>query len=328
MITKIKDKDHWRAIRAQHIGGSEIAALFEESPYLTPNQLFHMKRGNIKDVEESILMMFGLMMEPVVAYLTIEHYQWDMVKCEEYHEHPEFPWLGCTLDYYCTHPEHGPGIVQIKNVQVHAPGWTQNRAPIHVEIQVQHEMFVTNAARIKAGLEPFKWCAIISMHAGNPEDIRVMFRIPDKKVTNFIVERSTKFWADLQNNIEPPIMGSPDYEHIVELFKSAEELPDEYKDFSNNKKFEHWAFEYKTASMNELSAKKVKKDCKTRILHAMLDTAIPEPGKVVVAHTGRASVTCKFSKNGALRMEVKTLDEKPEHEKILVDQEGNINYRI
>lgn len=323
-ITQIKDEAHWRELRAAHIGASEIATLFSESPYLTPNQLFHMKRGNLGDVEESPLMRFGQLMEPVVAALIVEHYQWDMVKCQEYHEHPEFPWLGCTLDYYCTHPEHGPGIVQIKNVQNFAPGWTQSRAPTHVELQVQHELFVTNAARLAAGKEPFRWTAIGSMHAGNPEDIRVFFREQDKKVTDHIVNRSRKFWEDMKANNEPPLLGGQDYEHIVDLFKSAEDLPPEFKDFRGNGVFEMWAFEYVTAGMERLSAEKRQKEMKTRILHAMLDTTKPEPGRVTTAHTGRASVTVKFSSNGALRMDVKTLDEPVKKSETIVDHDGNI----
>lgn len=328
MITKINDEKHWRELRAAHIGASEIATLFGNG-YMTPNQLFHVKRGTLSDTRENLLMWFGQLMEPVIAALIVEHYQWEMVKCEEYHEHPDYPWLGCTLDYYCTHPEHGPGIVQIKNAQDFAPGWTQTRAPIQVELQVQHELFVTNAARKAAGLPPFRWTAIGSMHAGNPEDIRVMFREQDPKVCDHIVKRSRKFWDDMKAGAEPPLLGCADYDHIVELFKEADDLPTEYKDFKGNGEFEMWAFEYATAAGERLAQEKIQKEMKTRILHAMLDTTIPEPGRVVVAHTGRVSVTVKFSSNGALRMEVKTLEPiGPKNEHLEIDQNGNMLYQV
>lgn len=318
-ITKITSDAQWRELRATHIGASEIATLFGQSPFLTPNNLYHLKRGHISQ-DETVLMRFGLLMEPVIAALIVEHYQWDMVKCDEYHEHPDYPWLGCTLDYYCTHPEHGPGIVQIKNVQDFAPGWTNTRAPIHVELQVQHELFVTNAARARAGLPTFRWAAIGSMHAGNPEDIRVMFREQDPKVTKHIVERSSKFWSDLQNKVEPPIMGCADYDHILDLFKTSDELPPEYKDFSDNGVFEMWAIEYVTAGIQRHSAEKTQKEMKTRIMHAMLNTTLPIPGKVVTARTKNASVTAKFSSNGALRLDIKTVENSSKNEQLVLDE--------
>lgn len=311
MIVKIRDELHWRELRRNHIGASEISALFGENSYATPNSLYHVKKGNLPDGDAGLLARFGNLMEPVIAALIIEHYQWEMIKCDEYHEHPQFPWLGCTLDYYCVHPEHGPGIVQIKNVQDFSPGWTQTRAPRMVELQVQHELFVTNAARKADGLDPFKWAAIGSMHAGNPEDIRVMFRELDTRVCDLIVKRSSQFWADLQAGREPDIMGSRDYETVVDLFKIAEDVEQDFIDLSGNSEFERWAYDYLDACANKSFNAKVEKEMKARILHAMMKTE-PNPQRITIAHTGNVSVTVKFSSNGALRMKVATSEIKNE----------------
>lgn len=303
MITKIRDDMHWRELRRKHIGASEISCLFGESPYLTPYSLYHSKKGNLPDNNDNILARFGQLMEPVIAALITEHYQWEMVKCDEYHEHPQFPWLGCTLDYYCVHPEHGPGIVQIKNVQDFAPGWTSTRAPRMVELQVQQELFVTNAARKAEGLPPFRWTAIGSMHSGNPEDIRVMFRELDTRVCDLIVKRSSQFWLDLTNGKEPPLLGSEDYDTVIDLFKAADDMTHDFIDLTGNREFEQWAKDYLRASNEELAQKKIKEEMKARILHAMMKHG-PDPLRITTAHTGNVSVTVKFSSNGALRMKV------------------------
>lgn len=303
MIIKIKDDLHWKDLRRNHIGASEIGCLFGESSYLTPYSLYHAKKGNIQDSGDNILARFGQLMEPVIAALITSHYQWEMVKCEEYHQHPQFPWLGCTLDYYCTHPEHGPGIVQIKNVQDFSPGWTQTRAPRSVELQVQQELFVTNAARASAGLPVFRWAAIGSMHAGNPEDIRVMFREQDDRVCGLIVKRSSKFWLDLNNGQEPPLLGSEDYDTVVDLFKQAEDMTHDFIDLTTNQDFEGWAISYLRSSAEETFHKKTKEEMKARILHAMMKSG-PDPLRITTAHTPKVSVTVKFSSNGALRMKV------------------------
>jgi len=306
-IVKIRDDKHWRELRLTHIGASEIAALFNESPHTTVNELYHIKKGNLTGAEDTILMAFGRLMEPVIAALVTEHYQWEMVKCKEYHWHPKYPWLGCTLDYYCSHPEFGDGIVQIKNVQSFAPGWTKETAPNHVELQVQHELFVTNSAREQMGLKPFTWCAIASMHAGNPEDIRVMFRAQDQKVVQHIIKRSSLFWSDLQNNVEPPLVGAQDYDHVVDLFKVADESPVEFVDMTESKNaddFEQWCLRYLEAHANRLASDKLEKEMKARIIHAM---TINHPAAIryMVAHTGRVSAHAKLSSNGALRLTVK-----------------------
>jgi len=306
-IINIENDKQWRDMRLNHIGASEIAALFNESPHTTVNELFHIKRGNLTGVEDSVLMAFGRLMEPVIAALVTEHYQWEMIKCKQYHSHPEYPWLGCSLDYYCIHPEFGEGIVQIKNVQNFAPGWTKETAPNHVELQVQHELFVTNAARQEMGLKPFTWCAIASMHAGNPEDIRVMFRAQDQKMVHHIVKRSSLFWSDLQKNVEPPLVGAQDYDHVVDLFKTAEESPIEFIDFTRREDtddFEQWCLSYLESHANRLASDKREKEMKARIIHAM---TISHPALIryMVAHTGRVSAHVKLSSNGALRLTVK-----------------------
>lgn len=220
-ITPITNEDQWHEIRAKHIGASESAVLFGASPFTTLSELYFTKRGLLSGKFSSPLMEFGKVMEPIIAHMAAAENGWTVQQCKEYHEHPEYPWLGCSLDYYIIESEHGESMAQVKNVQNFAPGWYQNRAPDHVEFQVQHELLVANAARIKAGRKPFANHHIVSLHAGNPEDIRVMVRGPNEKAHAEIIKRSTKFWNDIEKGNEPPVTGSADYEHITDLFKGS-----------------------------------------------------------------------------------------------------------
>ncbi len=56
----------WFAARATGIGASEIAAAAGLSPYQTPLELYHRKRGELPPIEDNDAMRMGRLLEPVV----------------------------------------------------------------------------------------------------------------------------------------------------------------------------------------------------------------------------------------------------------------------
>jgi putative phage-type endonuclease len=56
----------WYAARSNCIGASEIAAAAGLSPYQTPLELYHRKRGEIAPIEDNDAMRMGRLLEPVV----------------------------------------------------------------------------------------------------------------------------------------------------------------------------------------------------------------------------------------------------------------------
>lgn len=306
-IDQKNDEKGWLDLRRKYIGASDVAALFNCGNSYTPtlNELYHEKRGNLPpESGRNLLAMLGKAMEPVVAYIVTDVHNWKLEPCRFYHVHPEHPALGCTLDYYIVESEHGPGLMEIKNVQQWTPGWTQNRAPDHIELQVQQQFLVTNAARIAEGLKPFTWGCIASMHAGNPEDIRIMLRKPDPKVHAHIIERSTRFMADVAAGKEPPILGSEDYAHINDLFKFAEEEPDpDPLDKRGDAKLDNYVAEFLEAQGAKAHAEYKYKEAKTRILHAMLKE-VPQGGMVWKRYSARTdNYSIRVQKNGALKIQ-------------------------
>lgn len=299
------DAAAWHDLRRKHIGASDIAALFGCGNSYTPtlNALYHEKRGNLPPEEGvNLLAELGKALEPFIAFVVSDIQHWRLEPCRFYHEHPEHKFLGCTLDYYVVESEHGPGTMQIKNVQQWAQGWTQSRAPDHVELQVQQEFLVTNAARVAEGLPPFTWGCIASMHAGNPEDIRIMMRAPDMKVQKHIIERAGRFMADVDAGKEPPIMGSEDYAHINDLFKFAEEEADpDPKDLRGDAVMDDYIAQWLEASGQKKGVEMRVTEMKARILHRLLKE-MPEGG-VYKRQAGRTdNYTVLVQKNGALKV--------------------------
>lgn len=271
-ITPIKDDEHWHKLRKQTIGASECGIVFGSSPYGTLNELYHVKKGNFNPNFESKLMAWGQAMEPVIAtFISGENY-WDLQHCRDYHQHPDHPHLGATLDYYVVQSEHGPGILEIKNVSTFSPNWTNGRAPAHVELQLQHQFLVVNAARKAAGLDTFKWGCIGSMHSGNPEDIRIMHRKPDPKVHEHIIKKCGEFWADLEAGNEPDLVGHKEYEHLAEMFKYAEVVEDEPEliDKGEDPILDDLIMKHEQAKFDKTKADHEQKDAKARILHHLM----------------------------------------------------------
>lgn len=56
----------WLAARSTGIGASEVAAAAGLSPYMTPLELYHRKRGELPPIEDNDAMRMGRLLEPVV----------------------------------------------------------------------------------------------------------------------------------------------------------------------------------------------------------------------------------------------------------------------
>ena len=52
MKTPILSDEHWHSMRKQNVGGSDIATLFDVSPYKTKFTLWHEKAGNVTEDNE------------------------------------------------------------------------------------------------------------------------------------------------------------------------------------------------------------------------------------------------------------------------------------
>lgn len=294
-IIKIKNDAQWHDLRSKTIGGSEIGIIMGCSPYSTLNELFHVKRGNYEpNFSGNKLMEYGRAMEPVIATMISGEMNWELKHCRDYHIHPEHHFLGATLDYYVIESEHGKGILEIKNVSTFAPDWTQSRAPAHVELQMQHQFLVVNAARAAAGLATYKWGAIGSLHAGNPEDIRIMYRKPDAKVFKHIIAESAKFWARVENNDEPDLIGHKELEHITEMFKGADPLPEiETRNLQEDPVMDDLVARHEEAKYKAAEYAREQKELKAKILHRLM--AVDENGvtRQIAARTKNYGIETK-----------------------------------
>lgn len=217
-IIEIENEQHWHELRSGCIGASEIGALFDEGhPFTTPHAIWSRLKGLLPGIESHPLMERGKEMEPLIARNIERMYGIKVMKANQYHIHPIYQWLGCTLDYYILEHEDGPAGLQIKNV-VHGDKYTPLRGPDYVEFQVQAEMFIANAARVALGKTPFTRWFLGFERYGNPEDCHLVERQPIPGVVKAIVDTSTRFMEQLNSGGEPMIDNPRDYDHIRAMF--------------------------------------------------------------------------------------------------------------
>ena len=149
---QVKDETHWHTLRAQHVGASEVAALFGQSPFLSKWSLWQYKADRVppQELNEERL-LWGTMLEPVIAAVIADKQDWQIQKVHRYITHPQVKGMAASLDFEIINHENGPGAFEIKNVSGWSfkQSWTLNEAgelmeaPLHYELQLQHQLACT-----------------------------------------------------------------------------------------------------------------------------------------------------------------------------------------
>jgi len=222
----------WLELRSQDISSTESAALFDLSPYVTKFELYHNKQGQAKSFEPSERMRWGNRLESAIAHGVAEDYGLTVEPFKVYCRHSDTLRMGSSFDFMITgiaqydmdsnnNPmpnkyqqaflDHGTGILEIKNVDslVYRNNWTEEEAPDHIEVQVQHQMEV-------AGMT---WTMICPLVGGN--EAKPILRQYDPDIGKALCEAVTVFWADVEAGKEPQPNFARDAEFVIALHQNA-----------------------------------------------------------------------------------------------------------
>lgn len=112
---QIESDEQWHELRRRNVGGSDIAALFGASPYMTEFTLWAEKAGIVeRQDEENSKMRLGKYLEQYIALELGRELGWTVERSKEYHLHPTVAGMGCTLDFDIVDHEWGPGILRVQ----------------------------------------------------------------------------------------------------------------------------------------------------------------------------------------------------------------------
>jgi putative phage-type endonuclease len=255
-------REEWLKLRTEDITSTDAAALFNISPYSTRFELWHTKkRGEINEIKENVRMTWGNRLQDSIAAGFAADTQLTVRKMTEYIRMDDLR-AGSSFDFSIeTEPL---GILEIKNVDrsIYNQQWTETEAPLHIEIQVQHQLMVTGR----------EYAYIVAMVGGN--EIHAIKRTRDEAVISRIREEVVKFWASIEANTPPPPNFEADAEFISKLYGYAE--PEKLFDARNNARITELAAINKTLK-NEIKEREAKCDA----IKAEILTIIGDAEKVL-----------------------------------------------
>jgi predicted phage-related endonuclease len=146
------------AFRAAHVGASEVAALFDASPWLTRFELWHRKNGTIAtpDFAGDERMLWGTLLEPVILDEACRRYGWELVETPKRLSNGKG--FGGHPDRWVRRLSDG----KIGTVEAKAVDWIQfkkwgDEPQLHYLLQPQGY----------CGLAGHEWCAIVALVGGN-----------------------------------------------------------------------------------------------------------------------------------------------------------------
>ena len=254
-IITVRDDAHWHELRAQHIGGSDVAALFGLSSFSSKWQLWMEKAGKLspEDLSENKAVQAGTFLEAGIANWAAFRWGMDISKVHEYHTSDRVRGMGATLDYATS-----DGIpVEIKWNSGFGDGWeyesdTITKAPENYILQVQHQMACYQ------GDAPYAWLVVL-LH-NEPRRMKIPRH---DGIIQSIENAVFDFWTSIDAGVEPPVDFNLDAEAIGRLMEETP-LSDIELDSDKAILFNR----YKDASETEKLAKAAKEAAKAELLLA------------------------------------------------------------
>ena len=202
----VRDQTHWHELRSQHIGASDVAALFDMSPFTTLWQLWMEKSGKLppEDLSDNKSVQAGTFLESGIANWAAHRWDMKIEKVVDYYTADDCPGMGASLDFQTD----GGHPVEIK-WSAHGDGWeyegdTITCAPDNYVLQVLHQMACTDAE--------YGW--LIALIRNEPRRMKVPRSV---EIISKIKSHVAKFWDSVRAGEEPPVDFDKDGDAVVRL---------------------------------------------------------------------------------------------------------------
>lgn len=222
------------AFRATHVGASEVAALFDCSPYLTRFELFHRKSGNISTPDfmadgmpNNERIEAGIRLEPAIIEWACD--RWGYQRRETPKHLSNGAGLGGHPDQLVICPERGPGLLEVKTADwLVAKKWGEE-PPLNYLLQNLSYQ----------GLAECAWGDVVVLVGGNQlRRFQYDFR---PKLFAEIERRVADFWSAVRANDPPPPDFTRDGDTLAEVLGEPTEAT---IDLRHDNAADHLACEY------------------------------------------------------------------------------------
>lgn len=282
----VADDTHWHALRAKHVGGSEVAALFGEHAQVTPFELWHRKKGTLPEVDlsDNDRVFWGSILEPAIAAGVSKKTDWTVRKVHRYLSNPDVG-LGGSLDYEIVgQANRGPGVLEIKTADwLVVKNWEDSEPPLSYMLQVQSYLALTGRS----------WGCMAVLVGGN--DLR-LFEFERRPATIAIIEaKVSAFWQSIRDGIEPKPDFGKDAASLGALYAATEE--GKFIDLNGSNRAPELIAQYQQAAADEKDAEVRKKAAKSELLTLV--------GDAERAFCGEATISAKTIKGSHIEYDRK-----------------------
>lgn len=270
MIHYPKSREEWLRLRHPVVTSTESSALFGLSKYMTAYELAVRKRELAPpDDDENERTRAGTALQFAIARLASDERGIKVRAMNGFatlNDHRmgasyDYEIIGTTEDspLAALYAEHGPGVLEIKNVDgwVYKNEWADGEAPAHIEVQLQHQLACCGR----------KWGLIAALVGGNR--LEILLRHIDWPVVDKIIAKVGRFWNDLAGGILPPVVLPDDIDILSAVYAHAE--PGKVLDAQARDDVAVQAFEYIEAAKAERDAKARKDTAKGKLLQLIGD---------------------------------------------------------
>lgn len=199
-IIPISSREQWHAERAKDVTSTQVAALFDASPYMTHLELWHQKaNGYFEEFVADDRVRWGDRLEAAIAAGVAEELKFrSMQKWNRYHRDESLR-LGASYDFAAMDADAKFVLVEVKNVDAFEfrEKWNGEGdsllAPPHIELQVQTQLMLHQAAAY----------AIIAVLVGG-NTLHTLRRERDHELAEEIRNRVSAFWRSVEAHQPPP----------------------------------------------------------------------------------------------------------------------------
>ena len=208
--TKGMDRERWLECREHGpkgdieytVGGSDVAAIFGISPWVTPLELWRQKKGLMKaSVINEDQREMGHMLEPIAAYWYGEKTGNIVTDDTGLYQHADYPYALANFDRRFTEPSGINGILECKSTTYHkASEWYSESIPVYYEYQLRYYLAV---ADVETGDFACLW-------GNNPNSDLATPRIMRDKFKEDIIFEKLDWWIWTLENDKPPTMADVD----------------------------------------------------------------------------------------------------------------------
>ena len=280
------------------VSASQIAALWNKSPYQTRWMLYHSHRDIAPADTPHSRMNWGKRMEPLLLEAAAEDLRLEIAEDQRYVRRGP---IGCTRDATANDPQRGPGALETKCVFDYRQ-WMQRwdggkRPPEDILLQVHAQMFVGD------GETPFDWGTVAVWICGEME--------------YFPIERSDELFAQMEDaaqvfldqvaeDAEPDPFGLEMELPVLKLlYQSTTPLTLTSDDYELGEAARMYDWLTSTARAHTNAAKQIK----TQLLAAARTEAAGERVYAETIEAPGARIKVGISSNGAVRLKVDVLDD-------------------